>query len=316
MRAVFAGTPEFAVAALEAVQAAGHEIVLVLTQPDRPAGRGLTPSSSAVKRTAERLGLRVAQPATLKDPAVLAQLKVAAPDVMVVAAYGLMLPRAVLDIPRHGAINVHASLLPRWRGAAPIERAILAGDARTGVSIMQMDSGLDTGPVLLTAEAPIGRDDTAGTVHDRLAALGARLLVEVLDRFSRGEVAAAPQPLDGATYAPKIGKSEARIDWTQPADRIERQIRAFNPHPGAVAHIRGTDLKIWRAATVPDAEARAVLAAGTVLRSNTDGIVVACGEGALALTELQRAGGKRLTAAELLRGFPVVAGDRFAVTTS
>jgi methionyl-tRNA formyltransferase len=311
MRVVFAGTPEFAVATLEAVHAAGHEIVLALTQPDRPSGRGLALATSAVKRSAQRRGIRVAQPQTLRDPAVQDQLKAVAPDVMVVAAYGLILPQAVLDIPRHGALNVHASLLPRWRGAAPIQRAILAGDVRTGVSIMQMDAGLDTGPVLLTAETPIGRDDTAGTMHDRLAALGAKLLVEVLDRLARGRITATPQSPEGATYAPKIDKSESRVDWTRAAIEIERQIRAFNPHPGAVTHVRGTDLKLWRAAPVRGADASGALAAGTVLSVGADGIVVACGEGALAITELQRAGGKRLAAAELLRGFPVVAGDRF-----
>jgi len=307
MRVLFAGTPEFAVAALEAVHAAGHEVVLVLTQQDRPAGRGLALVSSPVKRVAERLGLPVDQPRTLRDAAVQSRLRAVAPDVIVVAAYGLILPQAVLDVPGRGAINVHASLLPRWRGAAPIQRAMLAGDAETGISIMQMDAGLDTGPVLLAAATPIGPRDTAGTVHDRLAALGARLVVEALDRIARGAATATPQPAAGATYAPKLEKAEARIDWARPAAQVERLIRAFDPFPGAAARLRGTDLKVWRAVLAQGAGTP-----GTVLDVGADGITVACADGALTLTELQRAGGRRLAAAELLRGFPVAVGDRFA----
>lgn len=314
MRVIFAGTPEFAVAALEAVHTAGHRIVLVLTQPDRPAGRGLSPRPSPVKQAAFRLGLPVAQPTTLKEPAVHTALRAADPEIMVVAAYGLILPQAVLELPRHGAINIHASLLPRWRGAAPIPRALLAGDPRTGVSIMQMDAGLDTGPVLLAGETPIGPEDTAGALHDRLAALGARLVVEALARIAAGTARAKPQPSVGATYAPKLDSAEARIDWNRPAAEIARRVRAFDPVPGAVARIRGTDLKIWRAE--PRAAAGSDHAPGTVVAADEAGIVVACGGGQLALRELQRAGGRRLPAAELLRGFPVVVGDRFETATS
>jgi len=316
MRVIFAGTPEFAVATLAAMHAADHDLVLVLTQPDRPAGRGLSSAASPVKQAAERLGLPVAQPQTLKDPGIQAVLRGAAPDVMVVAAYGLILPQAVLDIPRYGAINVHASLLPRWRGAAPIPRAILAGDARTGISIMQMDAGLDTGPVLLTSESTIGPRDTAGSVHDRLAALGAALAVKALDLIGRGAAAATPQPSSGATYAAKLAKSETRIDWARPAVDIDRQIRAFDPTPGAAARIRATDIKVWRAVPADRTGADRAPAPGTLLAVDSAGITVACGEGAITLLALQRAGGKRLAVAEFLRGFPIVVGDRFEAAIS
>jgi len=315
MRVLFAGTPEFAVTALRAVHTAGHQIVLVLTQPDRLAGRGLSQSASPAKRAAEALGLPVFQPTTLKDPGVQERLRAAAPDVMVVAAYGLILPQAVLDIPRFGAINIHASLLPRWRGAAPIQRALLAGDVRTGISIMQMDAGLDTGPVLLVAETPIGPDDTAGTLHDRLAALGARLVVEALDEIAAGTARPVRQPAEGATYAAKLDKAEARIDWRRSGADIARVVRAFDPAPGAVARFRGTELKIWRAAPAGAAPDAAGAPAGTVVAASDDGIVVACGDGAVVLTELQRAGGRRLRAAELRRGFAVAVGDRFEAAT-
>jgi methionyl-tRNA formyltransferase len=315
MRVIFAGTPEFAVAAMIALHAARHDLVLVLTQPDRPAGRGLEVKKSAVKRTAEQLGLRVAQPSTFKDPATGAALRAAAADVMVVAAYGLILPQAVLDIPKHGAINIHASLLPRWRGAAPIHRAILAGDSRTGISIMRMDAGLDTGPVLLMAETPIGPRETAGTLHDRLAALGAELVVEALERIGRGEAAATPQQSTGATYAPKLTKADACIDWTRSALDVDRQVRALDPFPGAAARIRATDVKVWRAVPADRTDSDGTHVPGTVLAVDAAGITVACGKGAITLTELQRAGGKRLPAAELLRGFPVAVGDRFEAAT-
>jgi len=306
MRAIFAGTPAFAVPALQALGAAGHELVLVLTQPDRPAGRGLARVGSAVKLAAQALGAEVYQPATLRDPGVQERLRAARPDVLVVAAYGLILPQAVLDLPRLGAVNVHASLLPRWRGAAPIQRAILAGDAATGVSIMQMDAGLDTGAVLLRAKTPIGADDTAGSVHDRLASLGATLLLEALRGLERGTLIAEAQSSEGVTYAPKLEKAEARIDWSRPAREVDRQVRAFNPHPGAVASIRGTELKIWRAALSDDAGAP-----GTILRVDATGVVVACGVGSLALLELQRPGGRRLAADDFRRGFPLAPGERF-----
>jgi methionyl-tRNA formyltransferase len=305
MRIVFAGTPDFAVPALLAV-AAAQQVARVLTQPDRPAGRGLTATASPVKQAAARLGLPVLQPATLKTPDLQAELRVLAPDALVVAAYGLILPQAVLDIPRLGAINIHASLLPRWRGAAPIQRALLAGDRETGISIMRMEAGLDTGPLLLREAVAIGPDDTAGTLHDRLAALGAQLVAAALDGLARGTIAATPQPAEGATYAAKLAKHEARIDWTRPAAELERQVRAFNPFPGATARLRGTEIKIWRAAVT-----EAAGEPGVVLALDPAAIVVACGRGALRLEELQRAGGKRLLAREFLRGFALAAGERF-----
>ena len=306
MRIVFAGTPDFAVPALEAVVAAGHYVAAVLTQPDRPAGRGLAAVASRVKQAAARRGIPVLQPATLKSPAAQGELQALAPDALVVAAYGLILPQAVLDIPRLGAINIHASLLPRWRGAAPIHRALLAGDRETGISIMQMDAGLDTGPVLLREALPILPEDTAGTLHDRLAALGARLVVSALDGLARGALVATPQPAAGATYAAKLEKQEARIDWTRPAAEIARQVRAFNPVPGATARVRGTEVKVWQAAP-----AGGTGEPGAVIAIDPQGIVVAAGTGALRLEALQRAGGKRLSASDLLRGFPLAVGERF-----
>jgi methionyl-tRNA formyltransferase len=306
MRIVFAGTPEFAVAALDALVAAGHDIAAVLTQPDRAAGRGLAPAASAVKARALEHGVTVMQPLTLRAQECQTQLRALYPDAMVVVAYGLILPQAVLDIPRHGALNIHASLLPRWRGAAPIQRALLAGDRETGISIMQMDAGLDTGPVLMRSVVPILPHDTAETLHDKLAGVGAALIVETLHALERSALSAIPQSTEGASYAPKIEKSEALIDWRNDAQVIERQIRAFNPYPGAGARLRGTDIKIWRAATAPGTAAHA----GEVLATDA-AVTVACGRGALRLEELQRAGGRRLPAFEFLRGFPVAVGDRF-----
>lgn len=307
MRVVFAGTPDFAVPALEAVTDAGHRIVLALTQPDRPSGRGLAAAAGPVKQAALRRAIPVFQPATLKDPDAQARLREAGADVMVVAAYGLILPQAVLDLPRLGALNIHASLLPRWRGAAPIHRAILAGDRETGVCIMQMDAGLDTGPVLLREAVPIERDATAGALHDRLAALGARLVVAALEGLARGDLRPTPQPPEGVTYARKIEKAEARVDWTRGADEIERQVRAFNPVPGAAAALAGTEIKLWRA----EPRTGAPGASGTILRADAGGIDVACGSGVLRVLELQRAGGKRLAADAFLRGFALRPGDRF-----
>jgi methionyl-tRNA formyltransferase len=306
MRVAFAGTPAFAAAALEAIAAAGHDIVLVMTQPDRPAGRGMAPAKSAVKRVAERLGTLLHQPERLKDPVTHVPLREAAADILVVAAYGLILPQAVLDLPARGAVNIHASLLPRWRGAAPIQRALLAGDAETGITIMQMDAGLDTGPMLLREALPIAPDETGDTLHDKLAALGAALIVRALDGIEHGTLAAVPQPVDGVTYAAKIDKREARIDWTRTAREIERAVRAFDPVPGAVSSLRGQDVKLRRAGVVTGSGAP-----GTVLEASEAGIVVACGRGALRLESLQRAGGKRLDAGTFLRGFPVSPGDRF-----
>ena len=308
MRVIFAGTPEFAAAALDAILAAGHTVPLVLTQPDRPAGRGMQLLPSAVKQLALQHGLSVYQPERLKDPATHAPIRAAAEesgaDIMVVAAYGLILPQAVLDLPRLGCINIHASLLPRWRGAAPIQRAIEAGDAETGVTIMQMDAGLDTGAMLLREALPITADDTAATLHDKLAEQGARLIVDALARFN--QLVPTLQPTEGVTYAAKIAKSEAGLDWTRPADELARQVRAFNPFPGATSTLAGTPLKVWRARPASGAGEP-----GTVLAADADGIIVACGTGALRLTELQKPGGKRLAARDFLSGFPVVAGARF-----
>lgn len=247
MRLIFAGTPEFASTALQAIIAAGHEVALVLTQPDRAAGRGMAIHASPVKRLALAHGLAVQQPGSLKNAAVQEQIRAVAAEVMVVAAYGLILPQAVLDVPRLGCINIHASLLPRWRGAAPVQRALLAGDERTGVSIMQMDAGLDSGPVLLCESLPILADDTAGSLHDRLATLGSRLIVEALARLP---LPARSQAQEGACYAAKIDKAEAMLDWRQPAAHLARRVRAFNPFPGAACLLAGQLLKIWRAEAV------------------------------------------------------------------
>ena len=305
MKVAFAGTPEFAAAALEAILAAGFDVPLVLTQPDRPAGRGMQLQPSPVKRVALAAGIPVHQPEKLRTPEQQAPLADVQADVLVVAAYGIILPQAVLDLPRHGCLNIHASLLPRWRGAAPIHRAIQAGDAETGITIMQMDAGLDTGPMLLSRAEAIHADDTTGSLHDRLAQLGAEMIVEAL-RALPGGLTATPQPADGVTYAAKIGKAEASIDWSRPAVELERAIRAFNPFPGAVATLQQTPVKLWRA--------RAIDAAGTpgeVLLAEGAGVIVACGEGALCITELQKPGGKRLPAADFLRGMPIAAGSRF-----
>ncbi len=306
MRIVFAGTPDFAVPALEAIAAAGHEIAGVITQPDRPAGRGLVAAASPVKRTAVRLGVPTVEAPTLRTAAVQDEIRQLAPEALVVAAYGLILPEAVLDIPRFGAINIHASLLPRWRGAAPIHRALLAGDPETGISIMRMDAGLDTGPVLLSERVRILPADTGGTLHDKLAAVGARLVIAALGGLARGAFAATPQSAEGVTYAAKLGKDEARVDWTRTAAEIERQVRAFNPSPGAGTQVRGAEIKLWRTRVVDGTGEP-----GVVLAIDPAGVVVACSIGALRVEELQRAGGKRLPAPEFLRGFPLAVGERF-----
>jgi methionyl-tRNA formyltransferase len=303
MRVIFAGTPEFAARALDAVAAAGHEVALVLTQPDRPAGRGMALQPSAVKKAALALGCEIFQPPTLRDAAAQARIAAAGADVMVVAAYGLILPQAVLDLPRFGCVNIHASLLPRWRGAAPIQRALLAGDTETGVCIMQMEAGLDTGPVLLREALAIAPDDTAGSLHDRLAGLGARLAVAALAGLP---MPAQPQAEVGVTYAHKIDKAEATIDWSRPAAEIDRQVRAFAPAPGAQAMLGGHGVKIWKAHPVAGSGE-----SGTILAVDRDGIVVACGSGALAVSELQKAGGKRLPVRQFLAGHALAAGDRF-----
>jgi methionyl-tRNA formyltransferase len=305
MRVVFAGTPDFAALAMQAIVAAGHEVCLVLTQPDRPAGRGMALQPSAVKRLAGERGIEVFQPLTLKDAAAQARIAAELPDVMVVAAYGLILPQAVLDTPRFGCINIHASLLPRWRGAAPIQRALLAGDRETGVCIMQMESGLDTGPVLLRRVCAIEPGDTSATLHDRLAKLGARLVVEALAGLP---LPATAQAMEGATYAPKLGKAEALIDWSKSAQELDCHIRAFNPFPGAQARLGGQTVKLWHAVPVGGSGEK-----GRILSVDRNCLVVACGEGALAVSELQKAGGKRLAVREFLAGHALKAGDRFDV---
>ncbi|MEF8750522.1 MAG: methionyl-tRNA formyltransferase [Candidatus Accumulibacter necessarius] len=308
MRLVFAGTPAFAAIALRALVAAGHEVVLVLTQPDRASGRGMAVHASPVKQLASAAEIEVFQPPTLKDAAAQDRIRTAGAEVVVVAAYGLILPQPVLDMPRFGCINIHASLLPRWRGAAPVQRAILAGDTETGVCIMQMDAGLDSGPVLLSARQPITLDDTASTLHDRLAEQGARLIVEVLAQLP---MAACPQAISGISYAAKVSKAEAPLDWRLPAVHLERQVRAFNPYPGATFSLDDNLLKVWRAE----------LAAGSglpgeILVADQSGLVVACGQGALRLTVIQRAGGKRLSAAQFLFGTQVIEGSHCRLSPS
>jgi methionyl-tRNA formyltransferase len=303
MKIAFAGTPEFAAVALEAILATGHEVPLVLTQPDRPAGRGMQLQPSAVKKVALAHRIPVDQPEKLRTPEQRAALAACAPDLLVVAAYGLILPQAVLDLPRLGCLNIHASLLPRWRGAAPIHRAIEAGDAETGITLMQMDAGLDTGPMLLRRAMPILPGDTTGSLHDKLAALGGTMIVEALATLP--QLRAQPQPAEGVTYAAKIAKAEAAVDWRRPAADIERRIRAFDPFPGATASLGGTALKLW-AARVEAGTGEP----GTVLGADGEGLRVACGEGVLVLTLAQKAGGRRLPVGELLKGFPVAPGDR------
>lgn len=317
LRVIFAGTPEFARIALERLHAAGFEIPLVLTQPDRPAGRGMKLQASPVKQFAAAHGMPVVQPRSLRvdgkypEDAAAAREAItsARADIMVVAAYGLILPQWVLDAPRLGCLNIHASLLPRWRGAAPIHRAIEAGDSETGVTIMQMDAGLDTGDMLLAERTPIAGHDTTATLHDKLAALGGRLIVEALEIAACGGLKATKQPEDGVTYASKIDKAESAIDWALPADVIARKVRAFDPAPGASAQLGSETLKIWRASTVAG---RGSVAPGTIVSVDQSGIGVACGDGArLEIAELQRPGGKRLPASEFVRGFPLSPGMRF-----
>ena len=319
LRVIFAGTPEFAAAALAAIHEAGFPVPLVLTQPDRPAGRGMKLHASAVKRYAEEHGLSVAQPPSLRRngkypaeaTAAIDLLRATPHDVMVVAAYGLILPQEVLDIAPHGCINIHASLLPRWRGAAPIHRAIEAGDTETGITLMHMDVGLDTGAMISEVRTPIHDDDTTATLHDRLAEAGARLVVEALAELERsGKLVATPQPEEGFTYAEKIAKHEAALDWRRPAAVLARQVRAFDPFPGGVATLDNTSLKIWAAAP---AQAQSNAEPGTILDVSPEGVLVACGVGALCVTQLQKPGGKRLPVREFLAGSTLAAGQRFAL---
>ena len=317
MRVIFAGTPEFARVALQRLHAAGFDIPLVLTQPDRPAGRGMKLQPSPGKKFALEHGMGVAQPRSLRldgkapDDAAAARDAIASAraDAMVVAAYGLILPQWVLDTPRLGCLNIHASLLPRWRGAAPIHRAIEAGDAETGITIMQMDAGLDTGDMLLVERLPIAAGDTTGSLHDKLAPLGGRMVVEALELAACGGLRPVPQPAVGVTYAHKIEKAEAAIDWSLPADVIGRRVRAFDPFPGASAAIHGETVKVWRAH--PVMEGGGTAQPGTIVAIDASGIGVACGQARIAITELQRPGGKRLAAADFLRGFALEPGMRF-----
>ena len=301
MNLVFAGTPDFAATCLQALQEAGHSICLVLTQPDRPAGRGMKLTPSPVKQFALTQGLRVEQPISLKSPEAQQMLQTVIQenqvDVMVVVAYGLILPQVVLDMPQRACLNIHASLLPRWRGAAPIQRAIQAGDAHTGVGIMQMEAGLDTGPVLLQETLPIAADDTAASLHDKLARLGARLIVEALANLSALLVQAEPQATEGVSYAHKLDRSESVLDWYKSARELEAQVRAFNPFPGATAALGPEICKTWAAFPV---EGRGV--PGEILALGPQGIVIACAEAALCLNTLQRPGGKRLSARDFLAG--------------
>ena len=308
VRIVFAGTPEFSVPCLEACRASGAEVVAVYTQPDRPAGRGRKLTPSPVKQAALAANLPVEQPETLKTIEARATLEAYRPDLMVVVAYGLILSRKVLAIPRLGCWNVHASILPRWRGAAPIQRAILAGDTETGVDLMQMEAGLDTGPVLLERRTPITRDDTGGTLHDRLSVLGADVLAEGLRRTLAGEtLEATAQAEAGVMYAHKLEKAEARLDFSRPALALERQVRAFDPWPVAEGDIAGENVRIWAARAI---DQQHDAAPGSVIAAQRDGIDVACGENVLRVIALQRAGGKRITAADYLNARPELRGAR------
>jgi methionyl-tRNA formyltransferase len=317
LKIIFAGTPEFAAAALQALIAAGHDVGLVLTQPDKPAGRGMKLNASAVKQVAQSAGIAVAQPRSLrldgkyKDDAAAAHaaLIAARADVMVVAAYGLILPQSVLDIPRHGCVNIHASLLPRWRGAAPIHRAIEAGDSETGVTLMQMDAGLDTGAMLSVERMPITPAHTTGRLHDALAAMGARMIARDLPAIVSGALPPVAQPDQGVTYAEKIRKEEARIDWSQSAEVLARRIRAFDPFPGAVTRLNDEDVKLWHAQAVP-----LTGAPGEILALGRQGLIVAAGQGAIEIGQVQRPGGKRLSAAEFMQSIhrEALVGQRFS----
>lgn len=297
LRIVFAGTPAFAVPALDALAAAGHDIRGVYTQPDRPAGRGRRLAASAVKECALALGLGIEQPQSLKQAESAARLRALAPDVMIVAAYGLILPQSILDIPRLGCFNIHASLLPRWRGAAPVQHAILAGDRSTGITIMRMTAGLDAGPIVAQRELPVGEDATAGDLQDALAELGAPLMVDTLELIATGRALMREQNSGEATYAPKISRADARIRWTESAAVIARRVRAYDPWPGAETSWRGEQLKIWRAAV---RAGRPGAQPGEVLGADRTGIEIACGTGSLALLTLQLPGKKRVEAADFV----------------
>lgn len=312
MKIIFAGTPVFAATALDALIQQHHDIVLVLTQPDRPAGRGMKVTASAVKLSAQTHGLKLMQPQSLKDNAILEQLRETNADLMIVAAYGLILPESVLTLPRLGCLNIHASLLPRWRGAAPIQRAILAGDHETGITIMQMDAGLDTGPMLLKESIAIAHDDTAQTLHDKLSQLGAHAIIKALALMQQNRLIPTAQDEALACYARKISKDEALIDWNKTAAQIDRAIRAYNPAPGAYTTFRGHAIKIWQASVIAQDADRP----GKIIAIEREGIIVACGTGSIRLEMIQKSGGKRLSAAEFLTGFKLHAGDFFEINGS
>lgn len=304
-RVVFAGTPDFALASLQALVAAGVTPLAVLTQPDRPAGRGKKLTASPVKQFALAQKIAVWQPATLKDPEVVSALSELEPELLIVAAYGLLLPQAILDVPGLGCLNVHASLLPRWRGAAPIQAAIAHGDVESGISLMRMEAGLDTGPVFARAPLPIGANETAGELHDRLAILGGELLLDCLSAILTGRLSTIPQNDDEATYAAKIRTADARLVWGESAIDLRRRVRAYNPVPGARFSYRGEAVKCWQA----DVVAGGVHPAGRILAADKEGIVVACGDGSLRLTQLQRPGRRRVTAAEFAAQFDLGEGN-------
>lgn len=310
MKIIFAGTPQFAAHALEALITKGHEITLVLTQPDRPAGRGMKLNASAVKLLAQEYKLALLQPHSLKQTETHVQLDSVGADVMVVAAYGLILPTTILNTPRLGCINIHASLLPRWRGAAPIQRAILAGEQETGITIMQMDQGLDTGDILLQQSIPILHNDNTKTLCDKLAILGADCVIEALKLLTNEKFVATPQNEKIASYAPKLNKKEAKINWQLSAERISYSVRAFNPHPGAHSEVHGFPLKIFQARHTTGT----IGYPGEILSTGPEGIVVACGKGSLVLEVVQKPGGKKLSAAEFLAGRSLQPGDYFTVS--
>ena len=309
MKILFAGTPQFAATALHTLLTQGFDVVAVLTQPDRAAGRGMQQAASPVKQLALAHGLPVLQPSSLKQVAPQQQLAAYGADVMVVAAYGLILPPEVLQAPRHGCLNIHASLLPRWRGAAPIQRAILAGDAASGITIMQMDAGLDTGDMLLSLPCPITPHDDAQSLHDKLAALGAQAIVSALRELAAGHLIGVVQDEAQVTYAAKLSKAEAQIDWTQDATSIARAVRAYNPYPGAYSVFGTTPIKIWKASVCEELGDEP----GKVLALGESGVVVACGHGALCLEVIQRPNAKALPAGQFVRGFALHPGDRFVV---
>jgi methionyl-tRNA formyltransferase len=314
MRIVFAGTPDFARAALKALHEAGHEIVAVLTQPDRPSGRGRALTQSPVKDLALDLGLPVMQPESLRlgkpgADETCFSLTALAPDLMVVAAYGLILPKDILELPRWGCLNIHASLLPRWRGAAPIQRALAAGDQETGVALMQMEEGLDTGPVWHEEKTAISPEDNFASLHDRLRDMGARALVELLKDFPSPGKTAVPQPAEGITYAHKISREDTVIDWSQSAQGVRDQIRAFDPYPGALAQLHGEQLKLFDVAVALDTASDTV--SGTILEASPQGLVIACGEGAVRVGSIQRPGAKRISIKEFLNGRSLSKGERF-----